>query len=378
MRQGHAYKRGKTWAYVVDVALPGEKRKQKTKSGFPTKKAALAAMQEVQVAVTRGSYLEPSKLTLAEYLTDWLVSIRRELQPGTFDSYELHCRRYIVPSLGGVPLRSLTRTRVKAFYADLSTEGRVRRQGGLSTKTVHNIHLTLRKALNDAVEDSLISQNPAAGAHRLSSARPEPDTWTPAQLRQFLDYVEGDRLAAAWRLAAMTGMRRGEVLGLRWQDADLENGRVSVRQQLVKANGSVAFGQPKTAKGRRSLVIDEGTRRSLREHRRRCAEERLRFGPGYVEQGLVFTREDGSPLDPDTFSQRFLLLSRRARLPAIKFHGLRHTHATHALVAGVHPKVVQERLGHSSITVTLDTYSHAVPSLETEAADRIAAVLENL
>jgi integrase len=201
-------------------------------------------------------------------------------------------------------------------------------------------------------------------------------TWSRDELARFLAIVREDPRFALWRLAATTGLRRGEVLGLRWHDVELEAGRLRVTQQRVRGANGLGYGPPKTAKGRRSVALDPATAAAVRAHRVRQAEERLAFGPGYEDADLVFARADGSPEDPDGISSIFARLVRLAGLPRIRFHDLRHTHATLALAAGIHPKVVQERLGHSSITVTLDTYSHAIPAMQEDAAARVAALVD--
>lgn len=192
-------------------------------------------MHAVQAAVSGGTFVETSKKTVAQYLTgDWLPAV--DVRPGTWDAYELHCRRYIVPRIGTIPLQELSRNHVKALYLELRESGRVRGTGGLSGKTVHNVHLTLHKALADAVEDRVIPRNPAEGAHRLPPERPEMSTWTAQQLRDFLLHVQSDEFFGLWRLAATTGLRRGEVLALRWKDIDLEGASLSVNQQRVKGS----------------------------------------------------------------------------------------------------------------------------------------------
>ena len=198
-------------------------------------------------------------------------------------------------------------------------------------------------------------------------------TWPAATLRAFLEGVGGDRLCAAWHLAAATGMRRGEVLGLRWQDVDLDASRVAVRQTLISIRYRLSFGTPKTAKGRRLIALDDRTVAELKRHRKAQLQERLAFGPGYSDADLVFVREDGSPVHPDLFSDYFEKHARRLGLPRIRLHDLRHTHATLALQAGVNPKVISERLGHATVAFTLDRYAHCVPAMEEEAAARVAA-----
>lgn len=199
--------------------------------------------------------------------------------------------------------------------------------------------------------------------------------WAAAELRAFLAAVEGDRLYAVWLLAASTGMRRGEVLGLQWPDVDLARARVAVRRSLVTVGHQVVVSEPKTAKGRRSVALDPATVAGLKAWRKQQAAERLAWGPAWTDSGLVFTREDGRPLHPREVTRAFTRHVLAADLPMIRLHDLRHTHATLALAAGVHPKIVQERLGHANIAITLDICSHAVPALEEEAARTVAALV---
>jgi integrase len=202
-----------------------------------------------------------------------------------------------------------------------------------------------------------------------------PRTWSARQLDEFLTHVATDRLSAAWRVAAMTGIRRGELLGLAWQAVDLETGRLAITRTLIEGKGAPRFSEPKTKRGRRSVALDAETIDALREHREHQLDERLAWGPAYQVHELVFCREDGTAIWPRTFSRSFDHHVRDAGLPKIRLHDLRHTHATLALEAGVHPKVVQERLGHATIAITLDTYSHAIPALQEDAAAKIAALL---
>jgi integrase len=201
-------------------------------------------------------------------------------------------------------------------------------------------------------------------------------TWTAVELRAFLASVAEDRLRAAWVLIIATGMRRGELLGLRWSDLDLDDARAAVRRSLVSVRNELSFTEPKTKRGRRSIALDSRTVDELRAHRVRQAQERLALGLGSDgPEGLVFTDALGDPIKPDTFSQFFERRVRQLGLPKIRLHDLRHSHASMALAAGVNPKVVSERLGHASVAFTLDTYSHAIPALEEEAAERIAALV---
>jgi integrase len=204
---------------------------------------------------------------------------------------------------------------------------------------------------------------------------PEMHVWSPEQLRVFLNHARQDRLYAAWLLFATTGMRRGEVAGLRWSDVALEAGRVSPRRPRVVVNYEVHVSEPKTAKGRRSLALDPATVAALRQHRARQAEERLAVGPRWRDSGLVFTWPDGRPLHPERFSKWFEQLARAAGLPRIRLHDVRHSYATAALAAGIPAKVVSERLGHANIAITMDTYSHVLPGLDAQAAGTVARLI---
>jgi integrase len=375
--RGTVRKRGGTWSYIVYLGTdPATGRtRQREKGGFTTKRAASAALAEAVAALHKGTYVEPSRQPLRDYLQGWLASERLRLRPGAYDACELHVRAYIVPRLGDVPLRDLNRPILRKFYADLRTSGRLRGRGGLSGKTVHNVHRTLSRALSEAVVDQLLVRNPAVSAHQQPPS-PEQPTWSAAQLRAYFAAVAGDRLAAMWRVAATTGMRRGELVALRWSDVDLDRGRIAIARQRAKGAGTVATGPTKTSKARRLLPLDGRTTDALRRHRKEQDAERELWGEAYEDHGLVFCLANGRPLHPDAVTARMKRNARKAGLPWIKLHGLRHTYATLMLQAGVHPKVVQERLGHSSITVTMDTYSHAIPSMQEDAADRVADLLD--
>jgi len=204
----------------------------------------------------------------------------------------------VVPALGPVPLQRLTAESLEAMYRRL-------RERGLSGRTCAYVHTVVRKALSDAVSRGRLSRNVADLAERPKAQTPEMRTWTAEELSRFLGGLRGDRLYAAWVLAATTGLRRGEVLGLRWRDVDLEAGRLSIRQTLISVRHQIRLSEPKTAKGRRSVSLDSTTMATLREHRKRQLEERLAWGPAYQDQDLVFSREDGSPIHPTRFSSWF-------------------------------------------------------------------------
>ena len=377
--RGHIVKpneKRRLWYAVVDVGRGDDgKRKQKWLGGFKTRKEAQAALARALHDLGQGSYVEPSKQTAAEFLDEWLKAVRSTIRHSTWDSYRSNVEAHIVPRLGAIPLRHLGPERLNAFYAELLEDGRSDGEGGLSTRTVRYVHMILRRALKDAVRWGKLARNPADLADPPRPKGTQMLVWTSEQVRSFLGHVEEDRLFACYLLAATTGMRRGELLGLRWEDIDLEAGRLQVRATRVVVDKDVVESEPKTRRSRRSISLDAGTVAALRSHRASQLSERLAWGPGYQDSGLVFTREDGAPIHPQSLSWSFRHRVKRAGLPLIRFHDLRHTYATLALSAGVHPKIVSERLGHSSIAITLDTYSHVIPALAEQEANRVASMI---
>jgi integrase len=266
---------------------------------------------------------------------------------------------------------------LNALYAELLENGRCNGKGGLSPRTVRYTHSVLRMALADAVGWKLLIRNVAASANPPAKAQAgTKPTWTAQQLRRFLEQVGDDRLYPAFLLAAMTGMRRGEVLGLGWGAVDLDGAKLTVERSLVSVDYAVRMEEPKTAKGRRVIALDPATVAALKAHQGAQLDERLEMGGEWGnELDLVFTREDGSPIHPQSFSEAFEKHAAAAKLPKLPLHGLRHTHATLALRAGVHAKVVSERLGHASVAFTLDTYTDALPDMQETAAGMVAALV---
>lgn len=376
--RGHVRKRGNVWVAVVDLPrdpLTG-KRRQKWLPSRRTRREAEQVLAETLTRLDSDTFVEPSRQTLAAFLDEWLAATKERIRPSTHATYESMVRTHIVPYLGSLPLQRLTPGRLNALYSALLENGRRDGRGGLSPATVRYVHAVLRKALADAMKWNLVQRNVADQADPPRQRHAQITTWSARELRKFLEHVEGERLYAGYVLAATTGMRRGEVLGLRWQDVDLDAGRVSISQTLVVVGGYEAqYSEPKTARGRRSVALDPNTVEALREHRERQLLERALMADAYEDNDLVFAREDGTLVHPDWFSDAFLAHAKAAGLPRIRFHDLRHTHATLALAAGVHPKVVSERLGHASITITLDTYSHAIPAMQETAASLVASLV---
>jgi integrase len=344
------------------------------RGGFATRREAERALREVLQAIDRQRYVQPSAILVAEYFRDtWLPAMRPNLRETTWAGYRHTLELHVLPHLGAMPLQGLNPQHLNRLYDDLRTDGRKDGQGGLSPRSVRYIHTIIRKALADAVRWGVLERNVAdlADPPRRAPA-PQMRTWTADQLRLFLAHVEGDRLYAAWLLAGTTGMRRGEVLGLRWPDVDLRAGRLSVVQTLVMVGSEPRFSQPKTHRSRRAIDLDHRTVAALRAWQKRQHAEQEGWGRAWRDAGLVFTRESGDPINPDGWSGTFERHVRRAGLPPIRLHDLRHTHATLMLAAGVNPKVASERLGHHSAAFTLDVYAHVVPGMQRAAAEQIS------
>ncbi|MEP7112315.1 MAG: tyrosine-type recombinase/integrase [Ilumatobacteraceae bacterium] len=298
---------------------------------------------------------------LGDYLAEWLDRQRPYLRTSTLHSYRIAVGR-IVRRLGGTTLNSLTTTEVQDLQTDLlATGGRDGRP--LAAKTVANTHVVLHKALADAVRLELLDHNVVAAVSPPRVPRPELSVWTVDQLRDFLSVASSHRLSAAFVLLATTGMRRGEVLGLRWSDIDFNDRSVSIVRTLTVVAGRPVVTTPKTTASRRLVYVDSSTVDALRDHR----DESM-----VTRDGYVFQSTDGQPVNPASFSNTFDRLVARGGLPRIRLHDLRHTYATLALRLGTHPVLLSERLGHTSIAVTIDRYSHVIPSIDRKAADVVA------
>jgi integrase len=372
--------RGAAWYFVVDVAPPGARRRQVLRRGFPTKDAAQAALDEVVGDVREGTHVALSRDTFGAYLTAWLDGLAvKGLRPTTIDGYRRKLERYVMDNdVATVPLQQVMGTHLDELYSKLVTkDGRDGTPLGL--RSVRHVHTIVGKALADAERQDLIARNPARRATPPSATAarsPEAKTWTPAELRTFLDGTAGHHHGCLFRLAAMTGMRRGELVGLRWADVNLDDGRVFVRHTITTIKGELVAGNVKTTRSRRVVDVDPATVVVLRQHRARQVEQRLLVGNGYTDRDLVFALPDGSPWNPDAVGKSFAREVERSELPRIRFHDLRHGHATHMLAAGVNVKLVSERLGHATTSFTLDTYAHVMPGQQADAAAAVAALVD--
>jgi integrase len=356
-----------------------EERRRAIKGGFATRKECLAAMNKLMVAVEEQTFVAPTKATVNEYLKgEWLPAAKSTIRESTFSSYVQHVECHVVPFIGTVKLQKVSGATLNGLYAKLAESGRKSGKRGLSPATVHHVHSCLHRAFRDAVRWGYLQRNPADSAdppHQRGTERREMKTWTAEQLRAFLDFTKDDALYSLWHTLAMTGMRRGEGLGLRWEDVDFEAARLSVRRALIPSGREVVVSEPKTARGRRSIALDPETVAVLKSQAARQLDHQADWLEGWTDSGYVFTAEDGQYLNPEAVTRWFRQAVKKSMLPTIRLHDLRHTHATLALQAGVHPKVVSERLGHATVAMTLDIYSHAIPAMQEEAAALIAGLV---
>lgn len=371
-RRGRVFQRGATWAYCVDVQPQGAPRRQATKGGFATRREAQAALTAVLGAMARGAYTQPDRRrTLGSYLECVFLPglVTRGLKLSTRESYSRLVRVHVLPALGDVPLASLTPELLDRTWARLLASG-------LAPRTVRYVATVVGAATRNAVRTGALAVDPM-GRSQLPGAgsRRAPTVWTAEQVAAFLRVTRGERLGPVWHLLATTGARRGEVLGLRWAGLDLDRGELTVSEAAGQLDGGRYMDSPKTASGRRTIALDPGTVAVLREHRRRMLAERILMGAGFVDEGWVFAEPDGAGLTPRNVTMAFGRRVRRANLPPIRLHDLRHTWASLALRAGINPKVVQERLGHSSVTITLGIYSHVSADVHQDAAATVAALI---
>ena len=374
--RGSVRKRGSTWTYVVYMGRDANgKKRHQWRGGFRTKRECEAALTEALERRRTGTWADPGEQTVGEFLTQWLAATKPSLRDSTAANYEVIVAKWILPRLGNQRLANLDAARIQALYGELSASGR--RDGGpLSPRSVRYVHAILRHALGDAVRWGVLPRNPAQFVDPPRQQRAELKVWSVDQVRAFLEHVAGDRLHALWLLMIATGMRRGEALGLRWGDVDFQRGAVAIRRSRVVTDGwTVAESEPKTSRGRRLVSVDPATMTALRAWRKEQVAERLRAGDVWQRGDWVFTTELGEPLHPQTVTRMFGRLVQEAGLPELRLHGLRHTSATLALAAGIHPRVEADRLGHSTVQLTLDVYSHAVQSVEVDAAAKMGALI---
>jgi integrase len=350
------------------------KRRTATKTVTGNRKAAEQELRRALNALDDGEHVEASRLTVRAWFAKWLETIRHEVSPKSHERYSEIVNNFLSPTLGGLLLTKLSATHIHEAYNGWAIAGRRDgKPGGLSPLTRRYFHIVLRSALNRALEQQLIIRNPAdVFRKRLPKVeRKEMMTLNAEQSQRFLDELKEHRTYWPVMIALSTGMRRGEILALRWKNVDLDRGVIRVVQSLEQTQAGIRFKDTKSSRSR-SVVAPAFAIKELRRLRRTQAEELLVLGNKQNGETLVCCRVDGRPLQPRSVTQQFMQLRKRIEgIPRIRFHDFRHSHATQLLASGVHPKVAQERLGHSTITTTMDLYSHVTDTMQSDAALRL-------
>lgn len=334
-----------------------------------TKRDAQQVLTRMLSEVDAGTFVPPSRLTMQEYLESWL-GVKTDLSARTRMDYRTYFTRYVYPVLGSKRLDQVTHFDVQGLYNGMQARG-------LSGQTVRLVHAPLRQALSYAVQTDILAKNPSEYTKRPKLERKEQQVLTPEETNRFLVVAkdQGADWYALWCVLLMCGVRPSEALALKWDD--VEGDTLRVRRALTQVGkGKYVEGPPKTRKGNRPIALPHPATVALQEHRTQQARAILKKGPRYKREGFVFASSAGTPLDLTRVRYKWKRALQAAGLPPLRLYDARHTHATTLIMAGVNPKVVQERLGHANISITLDTYTHVLPGRDREAADRLDEVLQ--
>lgn len=370
--KGYIRKRGSTWEYTVDLepdVLTGT-RKRKTKSGFRTKTECQKAMNALIYEIENGEYFEIEKSSLNDYLKNWLSTYAKlNLAPKTYSSYKEIIDKYITPKLGMISLEKLKPLHIQNFYTCCLTEYK------LSGTTTLYCHRILHVALNQAIKWQLIKTNPCNMVNKPRKDRPEMNVLDTNEVDLLLNRIKDLSLYMPVLLAVTTGMRRGELCGLKWENVDLDNGILYVKSQLQLIDNSKQLMPLKTAASKRKIILLDHTIPILKVYKEKQEENKKIYGDNYNKENFVLSHIDGTPYDPDYITRNFArwmnTLSKELNIPKVRFHDLRHTHATLLLKAGANIKAVSERLGHTSVAMTLNTYSHLLPDMQMDAVTKL-------
>lgn len=378
--RGCITKKGSGYSIIVDLGRDSEgKRKQKWFNGYKTKKEAEKALTTVLHQLQNNTYIEPSKLTVADYLTNWLETyVDVNLSPTTIAGYRVNIIKHVIPKLGNIQLQKLQSYHIQELYNEKLLKGRIDNTGGLSAKSVVYIHRVLRKALQQAVKMQLLQRNVADFIELPKVKRFNPTILNDTQIQNMLNAIRETSYYLPVLLAIFAGLRRGEVLGLRWCDIDLEKKTIAIFQNVIPTSSGVIITTPKTEKSNRTILLSESIIVEILKHKEGQEDIKKELAEIYQNHDLINCRMDGTPLNPSTFSSDFADILKKHGLPHVRFHDLRHINATLMLKNKIPAKVASERLGHSSIGITLDLYSHVLSEMQQEAVDKLDDVIFNL
>lgn len=349
---------GKVWSFRIDAGIDDRtgKRKQVYRSGFKTKREALEEMNRLKIEIQNGEYSEPSKTLFKDYIQNWLHNTYKyEVQVSSFELGEILVRVHLIPYFKDTPLKKITSYDIDQLYAQKLNDG-------LANATVKRMHHLLSKALQKAVKWGLIKNNPAKDSSPPSVHKKRKQIWTVEEAKAFLKVCEQENELIPFLLAIFTGMRRGEILALRWKNVDLTNGIIHVEESLSRSKAKGLYvKEVKTSHSERDVYLSATVREVLIKYKQ---QQKMN------ERDLVIPSKNGTYLEPRNLLRKFKSLTKKANVPAIPFHNLRHTHATILMRMGENPKVVSERLGHARVGITLDIYSHTNEEMQKNTADR--------
>lgn len=370
--RGHIVKRGKnSYTIILDAGKDAEgKRNQQWVSIKGTKRDAEKRLSEMLHQIDTGLYMRPGKTTVKDFLERWLEDYRANLSPRSYERYRDIVRKRLIPGLGNIPLTQLKPEHLQKLYTTMQNDG-------LSARSVRYHHSVIHGALKRALEWGLILRNPADAIRPPKIQRVEMQTWDEEEMGRFLEEAKKSPYHALFYTALFTGMRRSELLGLKWSDVDLTLGQVSVGRGLHHLkDGSYVFTEPKSQKSRRNIALSPSNSLLLRQHKDRQRLDRMLMNKPLTNEDLVFANAGGKPWRPNSITRAWETTAAHAGVKVIRLHDARHTHASIMLKQGVHPKIVQERLGHASIEMTLDIYSHVTPGLQEAAAARFDDIVK--
>jgi integrase len=364
------------WAIVIDVRDPQTgTRKRRWHSFKGTKREAQRECARLISELQSGAAVDPSRMTVAAFLERWIEHMASQVSPRSHERYAEIARNNLAPLLGGLALTKLRPEHISQAYAKALANGRRDGSGGLSARTVTHMHRVLREALQQALRWRMLARNPADAVKPPKVERKQMSVLDTDATAELITTARGSSLAVPILLGVLCGLRRGEIVALRWRNVDLERGQASVVASTEQTDAGCREKEPKSGRGRTvalaPLMVEE-----LRSHRLRQAEGLLTLGVRLTDDHHVVARADGQALQPRSLTHAFVKFVRQHGLQ-IRLHDLRHTHATHMLASGVHPKIAQERLGHSSIGITLDLYSHVLPGMQAEAVARVDDKLQS-
>jgi integrase len=361
MAQGSIKKENNSWYYVFGYqdSISG-KRKQKKKRGFKTKKDAQAALTKALNQLNEGTYVEPSKMKLNEFLDIWDDNKKLTVKVSTQLKYYYLLKNHIRPFLGHMPIANIKPLHISKLYSTLHEENR-------EAATIQNVHKALVNIFNEAVKLQVVTQNVVLAVSIPKHKPREMNIWHQEEVQQFLKTTKDTAYELIYVLALNTGMRQGELIGLLWDDIDFEKKVIKIRHTIIAGSKKIQE-STKTASSRRVIELSDTVIRLLKKHKTIQAKQSLKLGHGYQNMNLVNASLEGTPINPSNLRRNFNNLIEKANVPKIRFHDLRHTHASLMLQLGVNVKVISERLGHASTKITLDRYSHSLPTMQKEAA----------